>query len=141
MLIKYVDLNSLSSITEPGSFVRLNIHYLNRIGFESFGTLVESDKVSISFLVRSPVTDIMNIITDSPPTTINNKRILTGPPGCGKSSSIYQIVQYCKLNGWIVFYMPKCEKLMFDDGKGEITCMDILDQVIRLNKDIFDKAS
>lgn len=139
MQVTYVNLNSLSLNTESGSFVRLNIDSLNRIGPDSFDTLIENDKVNISFMVRSPVTNIMNIITRNLPT---NKRILTGPPGCGKSSSIYQIVQYCKLNGWIVVYLPKCEVLMFENpDEGEKIFEETLMKLIQFNQDIFDIAS
>lgn len=141
--VAYVDIHSLCSSTEPGSFVRLDIFSLNQLGPDGYDTLIESDKKNISFMVRSPVTNIMDIITDNLLTGKSSKRIIIGPPGCGKSSSIYQIVQYCKLKGWIVVYLPKCEALMFDTGTllAKTNCENILRQLIQLNKAIFDIAS
>lgn len=90
-------------------------------------------------MVRKPVIDIMDIIMNG---DNSSKKIIVGPPGCGKSSSIYQIVQYCKLKGWIVVYLPNCEILMFDkNDNGQEICEIILSDMIKLNKEIFNEAS
>ena len=70
-------------------------------------------------------------------------RIITGPPGCGKSTFLFSIVHYCKLSGWIVFYLPDCKVLMFNEEeaeKAETVCRDILNKLLELNASIFEKA-
>ena len=70
------------------------------------------------------------------------QRIIMGPPGCGKSTSLYQIAQYCKLAKLIVFYLPDCKDLMFDKNspKANETCENILRKVLKVNKEIFENC-
>ena len=70
------------------------------------------------------------------------KRIIVGTPGCGKSTCLYEIAQYCKLSGWIVFYLPDCNELMFDTNTpiANDTCKNILLNVLELNHSIFEKT-
>ena len=70
-------------------------------------------------------------------------RIITGPPGWGKTISLFSIVHFCKLSGWIVFYLPDCKVLMFDikeAEKAERVCRDNLNKLLELNASIFEKA-
>ena len=72
----------------------------------------------------------------------HEKRIINGPPGCGKSTSLYSIVHYCKLSGWIVFYLPDCIDLMFNKNtsKANDDCKTILRNLLQLNEEIFKET-
>ena len=97
------------------------------------------DNKSISVLVRPIFKQMLTLLTHG---IGHEKRIITGAPGCGKSTSLYQIAQYCKLAGWIVFYLPDCTDLMFDtkSPKANEHCEKILRKVLEMNHSIFEKA-
>lgn len=39
------------------------------------------------------------------------KRFITGPPGCGKSTTLHRSIYLCTKLGWIVFHIPDCVDL------------------------------
>ena len=94
---------------------------------------------SISVLVRPLFKQMLTLLDTG---IGHEKRIIKGPPGCGKSTSLYQIVHYCKLSDWIVFYLPDCIDLMFDRNTEEanVVCGDILIKVLEMNQKIFKEA-
>ena len=100
--------------------------------------IIEKDNESISILVR-PLFVKMKTLLEGLGYT---QRIITGPPGCGKSTSLYQIAQHCKQSGWIVFYVPDCIDLMFDKNTAEANrnCEKILHNVLEVNHSIFENA-
>ena len=95
---------------------------------------------SISVLVRTLFKQMLTLLDIG---IGHEKRIIKGPPGCGKSTSLYQIVHYCKLSGWIVFYLPDCIQLMFNENtlKANDVCKRILRNLLKLNEEIFKEAN
>jgi energy-coupling factor transporter ATP-binding protein EcfA2 len=66
-------------------------------------------------------------------TSRNQKRILIGPTGCGKTTTLYQIVRACSLlDNWVVFHVIDCEQLLTVD-KLENVCREILKYQLHLN--------
>ncbi|KAJ7576845.1 mitochondrial ribosomal death-associated protein 3-domain-containing protein [Mycena floridula] len=44
--------------------------------------------------------------------SMENRFVLTGKPGCGKSYTLMQAVHHCHLNDWIVIYIPRAQNLV-----------------------------
>ncbi|EAU90026.1 mitochondrial carrier protein [Coprinopsis cinerea okayama7 len=44
--------------------------------------------------------------------SLNNRLVLSGRAGCGKSYLLHQAVQYATEKGWIVFYIPRAVSLV-----------------------------
>lgn len=91
--------------------------------------MIEKDEETIIVVMRPLFSNMMELLT-----TCSRKRIIRGPPGCGKSTSLYQIAQYCKLADCIV--------LMFERNSQEANdaCEKILNYVLDVNRLIFEKA-
>jgi hypothetical protein len=101
--------------------------------------MIEEDDESFSVLVRPLFKEMLKLLK----TRLGRcKRIIMGPPGCGKSTSLYQIVQFGKLAKWIVFYLPDCVTLLFNENtiKANDACKHILLNLLQLNEEIFKEA-
>ncbi|KAI5124226.1 hypothetical protein M0805_005076 [Coniferiporia weirii] len=82
--------------------------------------------------------------------SLNDRIVMTGSSGCGKSYLMLQAVTYCAVNDWIVLYIPRAHKLVdsstsyFYDPRTRtylqpVASNQILQRFSTVNKKIFDK--
>jgi hypothetical protein len=110
----YIQIDKITS-KDINSLVELDLNQIKGINTSTFNleAKIENGKNIATLLVRQPLIDIIEIINSemNSKQAINKKRIIRGPPGCGKSTVLYQAAQYCKSIGWIVFYIDYCNSI------------------------------
>ncbi|EJD07363.1 uncharacterized protein FOMMEDRAFT_16060 [Fomitiporia mediterranea MF3/22] len=82
--------------------------------------------------------------------SLNDRLVMTGPAGCGKSYLMLQTVSYALANEWIVMYIPRAHKLVdssttyFYDARTQTYLQptasnQILQRFLNVNKKIIDQ--
>ncbi len=99
---------------------------------DAFVVLKEKDEYGdeyISLLIRDQFKLLATDLSQNQSRA--QKRIIIGPPGCGKSTTLYQTIHFCLELDWIVFHIIKCDDLCCE--KQEEVCRKILEYQLELN--------